>query len=50
MLVRNTHCNPVEWAVEFERFGAGEILLTSIDREGTWAGSDLDFVKLVTSK
>jgi phosphoribosylformimino-5-aminoimidazole carboxamide ribonucleotide (ProFAR) isomerase len=28
--------------------GAGEILLTSIDREGTWDGFDLDLVKRVT--
>ena len=47
---KNTHRNPVEWAVELERLGAGEILLTSIDREGTWAGFDLDLVKLVTSR
>ena len=28
-----THLNPVEWAMEGERRGAGEILLTSIDRD-----------------
>jgi len=47
---KNTHHNPIEWAVELERLGAGEILLTSIDREGTWDGFDLDLVKLVTSR
>lgn len=40
--------NPVEWAKELESLGAGEILLTSIDREGTWEGFDLDLVKSVT--
>lgn len=45
---RNTHRDPVAWAVEVEKMGAGEILLTSIDREGTWDGFDLDLVKRVT--
>jgi cyclase len=44
---RNTHRDPVEWAREVESRGAGEILLTAIDREGTWEGYDLDLVKLV---
>lgn len=38
---RNTNRCPVEWAREMESRGAGEILLTSIDREGTWEGFDL---------
>lgn len=33
--------HPVAWAIEAERFGAGEILLTSIEREGTMTGYDL---------
>lgn len=45
---RNTRLNPVEWARELERLGAGEVLLTSIDREGTWQGFDLELVKRVT--
>lgn len=40
--------DPVEWAKELEALGAGEILLTSIDREGTWSGFDLELVKSVT--
>jgi cyclase len=44
---RNTRRDPVAWAMEVERRGAGEILLTSIDREGTWDGFDLDLVKSV---
>jgi cyclase len=46
---RNTRLDPVFWAMEVEKMGAGEILLTSIDREGTWEGFDLDLVKRVTS-
>ncbi|OZA42194.1 MAG: imidazole glycerol phosphate synthase subunit HisF [Polynucleobacter sp. 17-46-58] len=45
---RNTRRDPVAWAVEVEKMGAGEILLTSIDREGTWEGFDLELVKRVT--
>jgi len=44
----NTHRDPVEWAQEVEERGAGEILLTSVDREGTWEGFDLDLIKRVT--
>lgn len=45
---RNSGLDPKEWAVRLEAIGAGEILLTSIDREGTWEGFDLDLVKSVT--
>lgn len=45
--MHNTHRDPVEWAVEAERLGAGEILLTSINREGSWEGFDLDLVRRV---
>ncbi len=44
---RNTRQDPVTWAMEVERRGAGEILLTSIDREGSWQGFDLELVKRV---
>ena len=37
----------VEWAVECERRGAGEILLTSMDRDGTRDGYDLDLTRAV---
>jgi cyclase len=45
---RATKLNPVEWAKEVESRGAGEILLTSINREGTWEGYDLELIKRVT--
>lgn len=38
----------VEWAQEAERCGAGEILITSVDREGTGLGFDIDLVKSIT--
>ena len=42
---RRTARDPVTWAKEMEARGAGEILLTSIDREGTWRGFDLELIK-----
>lgn len=33
------------WAQEAARLGAGEIILTSIDQEGTMTGYDLDFIR-----
>lgn len=44
-----TERHPVEWAREVESLGAGEILLTSIDLDGTMKGYDLDLVAAVTS-
>ncbi len=37
----------VEWAREVERMGAGEILLTSIDRDGTQVGYDLELTRTI---
>lgn len=44
---KNTKKNPVEWAAELEQLGAGEILLTSIDREGSWSGFDIQLTRKV---
>lgn len=40
----------IEWAQRLEELGAGEILLTSIDSEGTKNGYDLDLVQQVTDR
>lgn len=40
--------DPVEWAKRMEQLGAGEILLTSIDRDGTYEGYDLDLIKQIS--
>lgn len=37
----------VEWAVKAERLGAGEILLTSMDCDGTKAGYDLELTRTI---
>ena len=39
----------VEWAIEAESRGAGEILLTSIDRDGTRSGFDCELTAAVSS-
>lgn len=44
-----TGWEPVHWAREVERRGAGEILLQSIDRDGTGKGYDLDLIRDVAS-
>jgi cyclase len=43
-----TGLDALSWAQEVERLGAGEILLTSMDRDGTRAGFDLELVRAVT--
>lgn len=43
-----TGMDVVEWAKQGEQLGAGEILLTSVDREGGQAGFDVELVKAVT--
>jgi cyclase len=43
----NTGFDALAWAREVEKLGAGEILLTSIDRDGTRKGYDLDLTKAV---
>ncbi len=43
-----TNLNVVKWAQELEKLGVGEILLTSIDKEGTWSGFDVDLTKKVS--
>jgi len=45
---RNTGLDAVQWAVEMTRRGAGEILLTSMDRDGTKSGFDLALTRAVS--
>ena len=45
-----TGIDAVEWSLEAERLGAGEILLTSMDRDGTKNGYDLELTAAVSSK
>jgi cyclase len=45
---KDTKRTAIEAAREFERQGAGELLLYSIDRDGTWSGLDLKLVNEVS--
>ena len=38
----------VEWAMKADRLGAGEILLTSMDCDGTKAGYDLELTRIIS--
>ncbi len=44
-----TGINGLEWVKEAEKRGAGEILITSIDREGTRKGYDLELIQKITN-
>ncbi len=43
----NTGLDAIEWAIKADKLGAGEILLTSMDCDGTKAGYDLELTKLI---
>lgn len=43
-----TGINAVEWAIKMQSFGAGEILLTSMDRDGTKSGFDLPLTRAIS--
>jgi len=45
----HTGVEVVSWAKEAEENGAGEILLTSIDQEGTGNGFDLELIRMISS-
>ena len=45
-----TGIDAVEWAVKMEEYGAGEILLTSMDRDGTKDGYDIELTRTITDK
>lgn len=44
-----TRLHPIDWAKQVEQLGAGEILLQSINRDGTGEGYDLELIHLVAS-
>jgi cyclase len=45
---RNTGLDAVQWAMQMAQRGAGEILLTSMDRDGTRAGFDLALTRAIS--
>jgi len=47
---RSTAIDACAWAEKMEAYGAGEILLTSMDRDGTKKGYDLDLTKMISDR
>ena len=45
-----TGLNAVEWAADAERLGAGELLVTSMDRDGTKNGYDLELLRTISER
>ena len=45
---KNKQINPISWSKQLEELGAGEILITSIDRDGTNQGYDLDLISNIS--
>tara|TARA_B100001939_G_C16927493_1_gene612392 strand:- start:1127 stop:1882 length:756 start_codon:yes stop_codon:yes gene_type:complete len=47
---KETGINAIDWAKEAEERGAGELLITSMDRDGTGKGFDLELLKTIEEK
>ena len=45
----NTNINALEWLEKVQELGAGEILLTSMDKDGTKSGFDIELLKVATN-
>ena len=45
---KNTNLDPIKHAKNLTNLGFGEILLTNINREGTWNGFDIDIIKEIS--
>lgn len=45
---KNTGRPPADYARDMESAGAGEVILNSIDRDGTWDGYDLKLIRMVS--
>lgn len=46
----HSYKNVIDWIIEAEKLGAGEVCLASVDMEGTGKGFDYDLIKAVTDK
>ena len=47
---KKTGLDAIEWMIKLQKLGAGEILLTSMDKDGTKSGFDLELLKKATNK
>jgi len=43
-----TGIDPIKWAIEMQDRGAGELLITSMDQDGTWKGFDIDIIRQIS--
>lgn len=46
---KNSGKDPVEWARQLQNSGVGEVMLNSIDRDGTWSGYDVAMIEKVSA-
>ena len=46
--LKNTGLNPIEWAIQADKLGAGEILLSCIDKDGMSGGLELEITQLIS--
>lgn len=44
----NTHLNPVELALKLQDYGAGELIINSIDNDGMMKGYDINLIKIIS--
>lgn len=42
--------SPIDLAAQMESLGAGELLVNSIDREGTWSGIDIPLIRSISAR
>jgi cyclase len=45
---KNTGRSPVDYARDMQKAGAGEVIINSIDRDGTWEGYDIKLIRMVS--
>ncbi len=47
---KKTKYDPLEWAMKLEEHGVGEIMVNSVDRDGSWDGYDLALINKITEQ
>ena len=43
-----TNLDPIKWAIHLENLGVGELLITSMDRDGSWKGFDIELIRMIS--
>ena len=47
---KRTKLEPVNWSKQAEKLGAGELLITSMDKDGTWKGFDIEIIRNISDE